>query len=321
MFVLNCLIQIGNIQFKAVHNLKIIKSIHTINQIATIQLPLTARLVQSNSETLSVETAKVFKIGDKIEIYLGYNNRLIKEYQGYIKSINYKQPLEIECDNTYFMRLVNIKQSWSKISLNEICRYLASKVDLDILNEIPELTIYNFISDDKTVFWLFNELKNKYGLTIFLENNKIYCGLLYGLKLDEVKYQFDFNVINTDELKWINEDEIKLKIRAISFEKNGDRIEATIGNDEGEIRTLYFYDVKDLNSLKTLAQSEMNRCKYSGYRGRIETFLEPFAQPCMLANIIDTRFKDRSGIYYIEEVETTFGQNGARRKITLGYKI
>ena len=79
----------------------------------------------------------------------------------------------------------------------------------------------------------------------------------------------------------------------------------------------------DLTELSTLAEIELGRLAYDGYRGQLTAFLEPFAAPGMLAIIKDERYAGRTkyGTYIIDSVETTFGQQGARRKVEIGRKI
>ncbi len=53
----------------------------------------------------------------------------------------------------------------------------------------------------------------------------------------------------------------------------------------------------------------------------LNTFLLPYAEPCMLAEITDDAYSERNGKYFIEAVRTTFGKQGARRRISLGNEV
>lgn len=53
----------------------------------------------------------------------------------------------------------------------------------------------------------------------------------------------------------------------------------------------------------------------------ITAFLQPYAEPCMVAGITDENYPERDGKFLVEAVRTTFGKNGARRRISLGKKI
>lgn len=322
MFALTCKIKIGTASFTSVSEVKINRSIHTVGDTAVLSIPLSARLKQ-NEQVTAVETAKQFKRGDKVEISLGYNGKLQREFTGFVKQLNFKRPLEIECEDWIFpLRTVQIHNSWKSVSLKDLLSYVAGKGGFKVLPDVPDITIDKFASPDKTALWVLQEIKNQYGLALYFnQDNELFCGLMYGQNKGSVKYNFDLNVIDAGDLKWVDENDVKLKIKAISYEKSGERIEASVGDNNGEVRTLNFYDVKNKAQLEKLAKAEIEKYKYTGYRGNIKTFLEPFAEPCMVADITDPRFPERSGKYYIEAVETTFGQGGGRRKVDIGIKL
>ena len=70
-----------------------------------------------------------------------------------------------------------------------------------------------------------------------------------------------------------------------------------------------------------LAQEELKRYSFDGYRGKIETFLFPYALPGMVAQLEDEVYRERSGSYYIESVDVSFGMGGARRNVEIGIKV
>ena len=138
---------------------------------------------------------------------------------------------------------------------------------------------------------------------------------------ETVKYRLRYNVIKDDELKYQLAEDVRLKVKAVCYYKDGTKIEGEIGEEGGETKTLYYYDVKDAGELKTLAREELERYRFDGYRGRIETFLAPYALPGMVAQLDDPVYRERGGNYYIESTEVTFGTGGARRKIEIGIKV
>lgn len=78
--------------------------------------------------------------------------------------------------------------------------------------------------------------------------------------------------------------------------------------------------MKDAAELKTLAREELKRYSFDGYRGKITTFLLPYALPGGVASIEDKVYNERSGDYFIESVETSFGTGGGRRVVEIGIK-
>lgn len=124
---------------------------------------------------------------------------------------------------------------------------------------------------------------------------------------DAVKYRLRYNVVKDDDLKYQRAEDVKLKIKAVCIYKDGTKVEAEIGPKDGTEKKLYFYDVKDQQELAALAAAELKRYSYDGYAGRITAFLQPYAAPCMVAEIEDEVYHERDGRYYIEGVETTYG--------------
>ena len=108
MFALCCEIKIGSVSFKSVHDVKIKRSLYDLMATATIKVPVTAALKHSGEPPTHIETAQAIKIGDKVEIKLGYDGILNTEFVGYVKRLNYKVPLEIECEDEYYLSLIHI---------------------------------------------------------------------------------------------------------------------------------------------------------------------------------------------------------------------
>lgn len=321
---LECTVQVGNYRFSSVNEVVIKRSVFTLGDTATIKIPLSAFIRNAtNGKLEKIKTSDRFKVGDQVEISLGYNGKLRKEFSGYVSRLNLDMPLVIECeDHSWPLKRANLKQSWKKAFLKDILTYIASQAGFNLLEGCPDVEITNFMVNDQTALWALQKIKDNYGLTIyFTTDGKLYAGLAYTRDLGAVQLTTGKNVIKSDDLKWINAEDVKLKIKVISMEKNGSRIEAEVGDSDGEIRTLHFYDIKNKQQLKEMAEREIVKYKYTGYRGAVDAFLQPYAEPSMTAVLSDVQFPERSGSYFIESTEVHFGLSGGRRKITLGIKL
>lgn len=320
MYVLSSDITIGGIQFNGVNQVNIVRSIYELSATATIKLPVTAVLKQKGEPTTKVETAKVVKVGDKVTIKLGYDNKLQTEFVGYVKRLNLTMPIEIECEDEFYNcrgRKVSLKGT---TTLDELLKLCSLKV-----GNCETLKLKNFaISGNATpsVAQVLGKLQTDYGLNIFFDiEGRVNAVRPERIQSDTVKYEFRRNVITDDDLIYRRADDVKIEIKAICIKKDGTKVEATKGADGGTAKTLYFYDVEDMQELALLAEAELRRCSYDGYEGEIETFLIPYATPTMIADIIDPVFSERDGQYYIEATEIEYGMNGGRRRVTLGTKI
>ena len=320
MFVLCCEIKIGSITFKSVHDVQIKRSIYNLGATATVKVPVTAVLKQTGEPPTYIETAEAVKVGDPVQIRLGYDGQMNTEFIGYVKRLNYKVPLEIECEDEYYKtRSVNCVFSKKETSLKQCLSTILPGIKL---GSCIDLTLKNLVINNKPGNWVLGYLKKEYGLTVFFDiNGKLYVGKAHDVQGEKVKYQLRYNVIKDDDLKFQLAADVKLKVKAICYYKDGTKIEGELGEEGGENKTLYYYDVKDAKELKMLAQEELKRYLFDGYRGKIETFLFPFALPGMVAELDDPVYQERSGNYYIESVDVSFGTGGARRKVEIGIKV
>ena len=323
MFVLGCHIAIGSATFKAVNNVVIKRSTHAANATAVIKVPVTAVLKQQGKEPTKIETAQAVNVGDPVTIKLGYDGNLKDEFKGFVKRLNYNVPLEIECEDWYWkLRYINIKKSFAKTTIKDLLNAILLGTDASVHPGSIDLSLKNTVINNKTGAWVLEKLKSDYGLTVFFTlDGKLFAGKAYQVKSNTVKYQLRYNVIKDEDLKYYRAADYKLKIEAKSYDKDGTKLEASVGADGGEAKTLWFYNVTDASQLKTLAEQELQRYSFDGYRGKIETFLMPYAEPGMIAAVTDPLYNERSGNYYIESTETRFGTNGARRKVELGIKV
>lgn len=317
MYILSSDIKVGDKNFTGVNEVEINRSIRTPGATAIIKVPVTAVLKQDNEIATAIETAKAIKVGDKVIIKLGYGDMMSEEFKGYVRRLNYKTPLEIECEDAFYLA----RQKSVTLSGSMTLKECLQKCGLNILHVI-NLNLRNFVVDNKPVSWVLGKLKTDYGLNVFFDmDENIIAGRAFDIVSNPVKYVLRYNVIRDDELKYHLASDMKLKVKAICFKKDGTKVEGEIGSDEGTVKTLHFYDVEDMNELKTLAGQELKRYSRDGYEGTIETFLFPYAEPCMIAELKDETYPDRDGNYYIEAVKTTFGTSGARRQVTLGLKM
>ena len=237
MFVLTSEISIGSVTFKSVHDVQIKRSIYSLAATAVVKVPVTAVLKHEGEPPAHIETANAIKAGDAVTIKLGYDGQLQTEFVGYVKRLNYKLPLEIECEDEYYkLRFVNCVFSKKETSLKACLNEVLSGVQM---GEVADLTLKNFVINNKPGSWLLGYLKKEYGLLAYFDiNGKLYVGKANSVKGETVKYVLRENVINDDELKYQLAQDIKLKVKAICYYKDGSKIEGELGEDGGEQKQL-----------------------------------------------------------------------------------
>ena len=327
--VLNCKVVINTsagktLSFTALNHCEIDNSIYNLGTSAKIKIPSSARLrVNGQLQTDSVQTGKQFARGDKITISLGYNDDLKEEFVGYIYRVNYTTPLEIECEGYEFLlRSPLDPKTWASTTLKDVITYVISGVNISMSDQIPVVNLVNYIiPSGRSKLEALQELKEKYGLTAYFIKDQFYIGLAYVVDLGSVNYTIGVNTIKDNDLKYHYADDVKLQVKAIGVNKDNTKIEATIGDHDGQLRTLFFYNVTSSTQLQKLAGEEIQKYKYTGYEGKFTAFLVPFAQPAMKVVLADPVYPEKNGTFYITAVKVEFGRNGARRIIDIGIVI
>jgi hypothetical protein len=334
MFVLVCEIAIGNLIFKQVREVRVEKTWRDlVYQKAFLQLP-----------GLQNRLAEKIKAGMPVTIKLGYTGSrhaqgLKQEFTGFVKFVRPNLPFEIECeDEMYLFRKTKLKaKSWQqaeKVTLKEIIQYVVDSVNathgltIALSEAIPDVRFDKFDIEQGVngAHALQTLREGPYGLTVYIKDKKLFAGLAYqpNRKIEVVTYSFAQNIIDHD-LEFRKAEDVSLKVKAIGVAKDNKTFEVIVPNapdDDAEERTLYFYSVTNTDDLRKLAEEEMRRLRYTGFRGDFKSFLIPYAEPLMTCELYDPQYnQERSGRYVIDSVKTTFGASGGRREVELGLRV
>lgn len=312
-----------NIKFYTFNSCKIVHSIDKVESSCLLKIPTSAALVLKDKVTESAQTATTFSRGDKFVINAGYNGDLKQEFEGFIYKINLTTPLEIELMGYEYLLLDKIEtKTFKKTNLRQLLKYIINGKNIKLDGDIPEVQMVNYvIPANLRGIDALKQIKERYGLTIYFNKNVLYAGLDFTRQLGDINYSLGVNTVRAGELKFQYADDVKLKIKAIQINKNNTRFEAEVGDKSGEARTLYFYTAKSVADLKKLAEVEILKYKYTGYTGKLTTWLQPWSQSGMIANIKDIKYPVRAGKYEIRGVETTIGTGGARRVLDIGKTV
>jgi len=324
MFVLEADISIGKYRFNRVNNIKVVRSVELLSDTAEIKLPITAFELQGN-RTKKIDLSEAISAGDAVSVTLKYKGVFEHtEFKGYVKEVKPNRPtVTIVCeDAVYLLRKKNIRKNFGKTDLKSVLSEITGGTGVELSGDIPEVNFDNFILKDVNGAKALQKIKENYGLSIYIDDEgKLFAGLKYtGKSSGEVKYDLNKNVIKAD-LQYKKASDVKLYVKVIGVLKDNTKIEVMVGDSEGEQRTIYKYNVSDKKTLEQIGKSELADMKYDGYRGSLTGFLVPFADRGMQVALADERYPKRAGTYFIDKVETTFGANGARRKVYLGIKL
>ena len=320
--VLNSEIKIGDKTFNRVNEVTIVEDLEKIGTTAVIQVPMTAVLTRQGKYITEVETTKAIKVGERVNIKLGYDGDLTTEFEGYVRNIQTGMPLSIQCeDGLYVLKRKNLKKAFRSVTLKALLLYILEGTGISLSKEPPTIVFEKFYFRDVSAAAALEELKKQYGLTITTVSlNKLYVGLYSPVDSVVKKYEFGENVID-NSLEFVDEKDVKLEIHAIHIRKDNKKIEKLVGDKGGEKRTLYFYNLPNGSDLETVAREEIKKYRYTGFKGSLQSFLIPKIHAGNVAEILDPQYKERQGRYLVKKMELSYGTGGARRKVTLGLKL
>ncbi len=329
MFVPLCEILIGQFVFRQVNEVEIEKSWRSLGNTAMIRLPNLPGAYQNKSLLEEKLTT-----GSPVQITLWYmDEQAHVEFTGYVSRVKAVIPFEIECeDEIYWFKRTPIKKTWKeKTNLKEVVRYLVDEVNakhkasITLSGNLPTVKFNDgfVIQSGNTAATALQKLKEEYGLVSYFREKELFTGLSEQQNFGRVKYSLAWNVIENDLIFQRAEDTI-IKIKAVGFTQDNKKItpKKEVGDADGELRTVHYYNVTTEAELLKLAENDLQKYKYEGFKGSLTGFLIPFAEPLMTCDLIDPTYNgSRSGLYQTDSVKISFGQNGARRTVELGRKL
>lgn len=260
------------------------------------------------------------KRGDAISVWLGYNGELELAFTGYIRTVGFKNPVVITCEDEMF-RLKQIeakKLSYKSVTLEKLLK----EQDLGgrAVKVFGEQNIGQYRVTASTVAGLLGNLKEN-GIRSFfrMENGTpvLYCGVLFE-KEKTHKYVFatGINITKDEQLEYQSAEDVRLWVKAISLQPNNKKIKVEVGDKDGEKRTIHAYN-KTEKELKAWAEQELKRLKQDGLTGSFTAFGSPMINK--LDNIAIKLYGDRKGIYQVERNVIKYDTgNGFRQEITIG---
>jgi len=318
--LLTCLIEIDTLKFRYAESVEIESSWAEEGK-CTIRLPNKAVLKRSDTEKEELSLEKTFRTAMPVRVHLGYDDKNKLLFEGYISQIKPNTPLEIVCEDEMYQlkRSKKISQTYTGTLKNLLQKYFAG-VRLD--SKMPDVKLTNFILKEATQAEILARLKEVYGLCAYFRGKQLYVGLPY-FEGTERKHKFHFqkNVITSD-LEYKKTEDVRLKCKAISFLSNNTKIEAEVGDSDGEQKTFHFFGINNKAQLETLAKNELKKLKFEGYRGSFEAFGVPVVAHSETVLLYDNRYAERNGQgYLVDKVTTSWGVSGYRQKIEIARKV
>lgn len=326
MFRLSCDIQIGDIKLPYGNSVEITSDWRQMTDTAIIKIPKRISVVGHDFVTRNI--IDVIKTGDKVVIKLGYDDKNITEFIGYVaRSPMPTMPLEINCeDEMWKLKRLQVKtKTFTNGKVSDLIKYIAPGYAFDVIDsELGK----NYIVETGTAAGALKKLEDVFGLKSFfrLVNEKavLIVGKPYGsndLLLSKPKLYHMQKNVKENSLEYRKADDLRIKVRAISKVPNAKDIKVEIGDADGDIRTVHYFNISAA-ALKKNAEADLKKFKADGYQGDVTGFGVPALRPGDQSALQDDMYEKRAAVdkYHIDAVTLTFDENGYERKGTIGWK-
>ncbi len=320
MLVLNSHIIIANWEFTALNECIIVEDTGTLTDTCELRLPRNIKWEGFISEN----NKPPIKRGDKVTVKLGYDDKLITRFTGFVRSVDAKTPITIKCEDGMFL----LKQqkaepkAFKNASLKEIITHLLKGTNIDFKLIDDNIKVGNWRITKANVSEELQELKEKMMLSSYFrmlgDKSVLYIGLAYPLdNRKKLKFQHSKNIIS-ENFEYRNKEDIRVKVEAQSFDKKHKKITYEYGDKDGEVIKIRI-DGLSKSELEKYAKQVIERYKKSGFKGSFETFGVPEVSKCDMVEIYAS--DGNSGTYLVKKNEIEFGVNGYRQNIELGNAV
>lgn len=310
-------IRIGGFRLKMVEKVSIKRSVELLSDTATITLPGTVF-----NKAINIEDK--IKVGDDVEIQLGYNDNLKEEFKGYLKAIKTdggSLTLELE-DDIYLFRKSVKDEEMKNASVKNILANICSQVGGFSVSCDYDFSYDKFVINNATGYDVLKKIQDEASPNIYIKDKVLHVHPQYAEIFGEARYDFSRNIERDGtDLKYKSEDERKLLVVVEGTDETGATVSVEKGTTGGDKMTLKLPGVSSKSSLEQKAQSVLDQKVYTGYEGSFQTWLVPYVDAGYKVRITDPDYEVKDGTYYVLSVETTFSKDGGVRKITLGKRL
>lgn len=323
---MNYKITIGKFWLSMLDSVTINKSVEQLSDTASIVLP-------GSHINKTIEIESQIARGDRVEIWLGYNDKLVLEFSGYLNEIVTENgSITLECEDEIYQ----FKKALKDRELKEATPQTLLKSVVDEINELngekgsscacgfscsfdfkwDKFVIYHFTGLD-----VLKKIQEETKANIYFKNNILHVHPQYQEVFNEkaVIYDFAFNV-EKSSLKYKSADKSEYEVEVTAVAPDGTQKTFTTGTPGGNKRSLHISS-SDKESMQARAEEELNLVAYSGYEGDFTGWLTPYCEPGYKAELKDADYPKKDGVYYIIATKTSFSKSGGERSITLGRKL
>ncbi len=262
---------------------------------------------------------EIFMPGRPCEIKLGYNGTNTAEFTGYIVKTSADIPIKIECqDEMWRLKQMPVNISTPSMLLGDFLAKIIPgyKIDAAEWQMPPQRHVRT------TAAKVLEYLKSEYNLYSYFKGKTLVCGKIYDDDIGEpVKIVLELDGAKGDDLNYRDKDEMRIKIRAVSTLRTGEKLEAVVGDEDGTEQQLAYYGIEVQAELEKAARRDYEQMKKDGLEGGIKLFGTPYIRHGQKVALESILYPERNGIYYVDAVTVDWDESGGyTREIKLNKK-
>lgn len=283
-------------------------------------------MLKSGDDYKRVQTGLQFKEGMPVDVFCGYDGNNRARFKGFISRINYTIPLQLECEGfSYQLRKkmgINISHG-SGVNLKTVLNEIISGTDIKLSDRIIDfkinspVTLKN-VSGTQALDWL----KDRLAQTVYFNFDELYVGLRQIDIKDNVRFRLGWNTVKEDDLKFaIDREHTEVQFQLQSRNKNGSYTKEVYDSKYSNTKVKRLYARIEDSYLRKMVADAKATLVNRGYEGSFTAFAHPYVEPGMSVTIEDTKYKERTGTYFVNEVNGSFGESGGRQVVKIGSRL
>lgn len=309
-------ITVGDYRIGMLDAVEIHKSVELLADTAEIRLPAT-------EYNTALEVEEKIKRGDAVSIRLGYEESgLVEEFRGWLQRIATDNgTLKLVCEDDLFRYRKDISDAvLKKVRLSELLEKVVEGTGTgDAIDCSYSWTYSKFIINDATGYDVLKKIREECGADIYVRDGVLHLHPPGEVVGKERIYDFVLNVEDND-LTYRTTEDNRFRIVVKANMPDGTVRKIEVGSTGGD-KIVVKSPVADADVMRQRGEAELKRRSFNGYDGSITTWLIPECCPGDTAVIHDRDYPRKDGTYFVNSVTTTFGKEGGKRKIELGFRI
>ncbi len=275
-------------------------------------------------------------IGDRVEIWLGYFPRLLKEFIGFITFVGRDSPLVIDLeDASFLLKRISLPATTIRNATiaGVIGRFYTGETEI-VDAEIGDLRI----SENATLVKVLDLFKSKYGILSTFQDGvlRINADLVTDNRARIYELNEQANVpMGGSNLQFQKNSDLPVISHGVSVQRNGTKIELFAQYQDNVLNSdIVVTEIKPIGVLNTLKVPDLSRSAleslikkrlpllfYTGVSGDITTFGYPSIRHGDTVKLVDQRTPEKNGFYRVNAVTKEFNTSvGYKQKIKLGLK-